>query len=248
MSFSPGVPSDERSDDEWGAVSRSNSSPQVSTTVDRAGALLQLLAANPEGLGITVLTRHLNTQRAPLYRILEALIKHRLVRRDEQKRYALGVGTLQLARAFSAQFPAGVDQMLATLADETETTASLISVDGDVLTTIAAKTPNTSAAHVYTPPGFQHPDGPLSMRIALAALNPPSDDDSDEVRQARELGYAVGHGRVVHARYGMSAVVPGLAEGASPVVLALVSLNDIDHERLAEPLLRTAQLIGLSLR
>ena len=225
-------------------VSEERSGPQVSTTVDRAGALLDLLAANPEGLTITVLTRHLDTQRAPLYRILEALIKHRLVRRDEQKRYLLGVGTLELARAFSAQFPAGVDQMLAELADETDTTASLVSVEGNVMTTIAARTPNTNSAHVYTPPGFQHPPGPLSMRNALAALEPPRDDDSDEVREARRLGYAVGRGRVVQARYGMSAVVPGHPS----LILALVSLNELDHERLARPVLRTAQLIGLTLR
>jgi len=228
-------------------VSEEKSNPQVATTVDRAGALLELLAAHPDGLTITVLTRHLSTQRAPLYRILEALMKHRLVRRDEQKRYLLGVGTLELARAFSAQFPAGVDQMLAELADETDATASLVGADGDVLTTIAAKTPSTASVHVVTPPGFQHPSGPLSMRNALAALQPPSDDDTEEIREARRLGYAVGRGRVVHARYGMSAVVPGRAAGASPLLLALVSLHELDHERLAEPLLRTARLIGLTL-
>src|ERR1700710_726501 len=67
---------------ERSAVPEARNVAKVSTTVDRAGALLKLLSKHPEGLTITVLTRELGTQRAPLYRILEALAVHQLVRRD----------------------------------------------------------------------------------------------------------------------------------------------------------------------
>ena len=229
-------------------MSEANPGPRRSTTVDRAGALLHLLAEHPEGLGITVLTRHLHTQRAPLYRILDALIQHRLVRRDEHKRYLLGVGTLQLARAYAAQYPAGVEQMLADLAHEADMTSSLIAAEGDVFTTVSAIMPKSNSEYVFTPPGFRHPDRPLSIRTAVAATRPAAADDSEDVIEARRLGYAVGRGRAVHSRYGMAAVIPGTTESAAPLVLALVSLREFDHESLAEPLLRTAESIAHTLR
>ncbi|WP_172299712.1 helix-turn-helix domain-containing protein [Pseudoruegeria sp. HB172150] len=214
---------------------------KVSTTAQRAGALLLLLAQHPRGLGITHLARELNTQRAPLYRILEALQSQGLVRRNDRKQYLLGVATLELARAYSSQFPTGVESILAMLANETGMTATLTSDDDDVLTTIVSKTPGTNGEHVFTPPGFRHPSGPLSLRVAVQALQPPRDDDPEEVREARRLGYAVGRGTVVQSRYGVSAVVPGSGESGAILVLSLVTLRAFDHRTVAEPLLRSVQ-------
>lgn len=234
---------------EWvGEVSDPKSGPQVSTTVDRAGALLQLLAQHSEGLGITVLTRHLNTQRAPLYRILEALIKHGLVRRDPQKRYLLGVGTLGLARAYAAQLPSGLDPLLQALADETGMSASINAVDGEQVTVVASRTPARQGEYVFTPAGFRHPIPPASIRAAIAALQPASETDSDGVREARSLGYAVGRGTIVPGRHGVSAVVPGSDLSGSMMLVTLASVGEFDHETVAEPLLGTAQAIGLSIR
>ncbi|GGH36725.1 helix-turn-helix domain-containing protein [Microbacterium album] len=220
--------------------------PPFSTTVARAGAVLELLAEVPEGLGITELTRRLDTQRAPLYRILEALIRYRLVRRDEQKRYRLGVGTVRLARAYAVQFPAGLEQLLAELANEVGVTATLVAAEGDVLTTVTSATPSTNAEHVFTPPGFEHPAGPLATRIALQASRPPQEDDSEAVREARRCGYAVARGTVAPVRYAVAAAVPGPDPAGATHVLALVSLHDFDAEGAAEPLMRTAHMIGLS--
>ncbi|WP_100809940.1 MULTISPECIES: helix-turn-helix domain-containing protein [unclassified Microbacterium] len=224
-----------------------NAGPQYSTTVARAAMLLQLLAENPDGLGITVLTRHLNTQRAPLYRILEALIRARLVRRDDQKRYRLGIGTIQLARAYSVQFPAGLEQLLAELANDVGVTSTLVSAEGDVLTTVLSVTPSTNAEHVFTPPGFRHPDGPLATRIALQASAPPAEDDSDAIVEARRQGYAIARGSVAPVRYAVAAVVPNSALSGAALVVALVSVVDFDAESAAERLIHTAQLIGMSL-
>jgi len=217
---------------------------KVSTTVERAGALLRLLAQNPKGLGITHLTRELHTQRAPLYRILQALQSHGLVRRNERKQYLLGVATLELARAYSSQFPTGVEAILAAVADETGMTATLSSADDDVLTTIVSKTPRTNGEHVFTPPGFRHPRGPLSLRIAVEALQPPRDSDAEDVQEARRLGYAIGRGTVVQSRYGVSAVVPGSGDSGAILVLSLVTLREFDHLTVAEPLLRAVQALS----
>ncbi|WP_191905672.1 helix-turn-helix domain-containing protein [Microbacterium caowuchunii] len=218
-----------------------------STTVARAGEVLHLLAESPAGIGITDLTRRLNTQRAPLYRILEALIRHRLVSRDDQKRYRLGVGTIQLARAYSAQFPAGMEQMLRDLANEAEITATLVSADGDVLTTVVSVTPSTNAEHVFTPPGFRHPMGPLATRIAIEASRPPAEGDSEAVRDARKKGYAVAQGTVAPVRFAVAAAVPSASATGSTLAVALVSLEDFDADAIAPSVVRTAQLLSMTM-
>ena len=124
-------------------------------------------------------------------------------------------------------------------------TATLVSYDRGVLTTVATMNPNDNQEYVYTPVGFRHPEGPMAMRVAVEALEPPREDDSEEILEARRLGYAVGRGRVVNARYGVAAVVPGTETSATKLTLALVSLREFDHEDVAEPLLRAAQTIGL---
>ncbi|MEV4954790.1 helix-turn-helix domain-containing protein [Paenarthrobacter nitroguajacolicus] len=220
---------------------------QLSTTVDRAGELLHLLALSPEGLGINQLSRDLDTQRAPIGRILQALMRHRLVHRDANKRYFLGVGTLELANAYTSRFPSGLESVLATLADETDMTAMLIEAEGEEMTTVLAKPPSSSAVHVFTPPGFRHPPGPLSMRTALAAAQPARADDSEEVRKARERGFAVGRGNTVPGRYGAAAVVPGTVAKGAPLILVLVAFDDFDQEAIREPLLRAATTIAYSM-
>jgi DNA-binding IclR family transcriptional regulator len=228
-----------------GMVSESRSSP-LSTTVDRAGKVLALLAQQPNGLGINQLARELNTQRAPLGRILQSLIGHRLVRRDANKRYHLGVGTLELARAYSSRLPTGLESVLSALADETNMTAMLIDVVGPLMTTVLAKTPTTPEEHVFTPPGFRHPEGPLSMRVALEALQPEQATDSDEVRDARARGFAVGLGKVMPGRYGAAMVVPGSADGTAALVVSLVSFRPFNPDEVAEPLHRAVQTIAFS--
>ncbi|MGO2110703.1 MAG: helix-turn-helix domain-containing protein [Pseudoclavibacter sp.] len=219
----------------------------VSTTVERAGALLKLLVENPDGLGVAALTRELDTQRAPLYRILEALQRHQLVRRDERKRYLLGAGTLELAHAFSAQFERGVESLLRRLADETALTASLLTADGhDTLTTIMSITPSTVAEHVFTPPGFRHPAGKLASRVALYASRPPEPDEWPEVAEARERGYAVAT-TAASIRYAVSVVVPGTAKAGSALVLTLLSINEFDDEAAGDALLRAVPMIGVAL-
>lgn len=230
-------------------VSVPKAGPQVSTTVDRAGKLLQLLAQHPEGLGITQLTRELGTQRAPLYRILAALAQYGLVRRDSRKQYLLGVGTLRLARAYSSQLPSGIDPLLQALANEVGMSATLNSVDDDAITVVAARTPASNGDFVVTQPGFRHPTPPVSMQAAIDARHPPHEDDAEAVLEARRLGYAVGRGAMMPVRFGVTAVVPG-GEGLSGslLILNLASVHPFEHESVAEPLLRTVQAIGLGIR
>lgn len=226
-------------------MSGKGANPQVSTTVARAMRLMDLLADRPEGVTLAELTRALDTQRAPLYRILAALMQSSLVHRDQHLRYRLGVGVIRLARAYASQFPAGMEQVLSELANEVGVTVTLVSAEEDVLTTIVSVTPSTSSEHVFTPPGFQHPDGPLASRIALHAAQPPSEDDTEQIVEARRRGFAIARAALREpVRYAAAAAVPGSVSGNSGLIVALVSLQDFDAENVGPQLLRAAELLS----
>lgn len=226
----------------------SEKSAAVSTTVDRAGDLLKLLVKSPDGMSVTDLTRELGTQRAPLYRILEALQRHQLVRRDERKRYLLGVGTLELAHAFSSQFEQNVESLLRRLAEESGLTVSLVSVDRDgTLTTVMSLTPSTVAEHVFTPPGFRHPEGKLASRIALFAARPPVEDEWPEVAETRERGYAIANSAAAAVPYAVALVIPGTLTDTSAFVLTMLSLNTFDVPRAGRLLQESVPLVAAAL-
>ncbi|HWK19565.1 MAG TPA: helix-turn-helix domain-containing protein [Microbacteriaceae bacterium] len=215
-----------------------------STTVERATAIMELLARHGGGMSITELSRAFDAQRASLYRILNALIAARLVTRDAKKNYLLGVGTVFLSQAYLARFPAGIDAVIAQLANSTGLTVTLVSEDNDVLTTVLTITPSGEAAHLYTPPGYVFPSGPLATRTALKASLPPSPDDDEEVIEARAQGYAAAVWRSDIIRYGMSAVVPYEPGAASRLAIALISITEFETADKVEPLLTAVQTLG----
>lgn len=212
-----------------------------STTVERAVKLLFELGASPGGLTATELAKRLDTQRPPLYRLLQTLSAYRLIRRDELKLYTLSVGVLELARAVSEPLDALVRPILQTAADQTGLSAMLLLAEGDALVTVLSVTPRTPGMHLASTPGFVHPTGPTAPRLAVLSLRSPKTDDSPEIVAARAAGYAVTTG----------AAIPGRTALASPVLVGsnrqegavlLISFQD-DVEEAVEICRHTAQTI-----
>jgi hypothetical protein len=108
-------------------------------------------------------------------------------------------------------------------------------------------TPRTVAEHVFTPPGYRHPEGPLASRLALLASRPPQDGEWPEVQAARQRGYAIANRAAAPVPYAVAAVVPGTAAGDSPLVLTLLSLNDFDVPNAGSVLLRAIPMVGMAL-
>lgn len=74
-------------------------------SVDRALGLLEYIAEHPEGgFSLAELTEHMNMDKSSVFRILATLMKHRLVRQEEnRKSYRLGYGVFSLASSLYHQ-------------------------------------------------------------------------------------------------------------------------------------------------
>ena len=218
-------------------------SDDSSKTVGRAAHLLFELADNPDGLTVTELAKLVNTQRAPLYRLLRTLSAYRLIRRDQNKLYFLSAGVLELARAVAEPLGTLVRPVLQDLADSTNTTAMLVLSEGDALVTALNATPDTGEMHITTTIGFRHPDGPIATRIAIMAGRPASPDDDPTVVEARRKGYATSASATMVGRFGIAAPValgPSHPEGC----ILLVTFREKTEAELAPHLTRAAALIS----
>ncbi|GGH40950.1 transcriptional regulator [Microbacterium album] len=198
--------------------------------------LLFELAQHPEGLTVTELARRLGTQRPPLYRQLRTLLDARLIRRTEGKLYRLGVGVLELARAFSDPLLERARPLLQSAADATGYSAMLNVAEGDALVLVWCATPRAPGMHLTTPIGFLYPDGLIPPRVAMMASRPRDAEEPLVVTEARERGY-VGTA-TIGSRYGFVGVAVPLrsrgAFGSLALARGVGPLDEADERSLAQ--------------
>ena len=77
---------------------------ETSQTLDRGLTVLELLADAPDGLSITELAASLSVSRTVVYRLVNTLELHRLVRRDSEGRARLGLAVLHYSRRSARAF------------------------------------------------------------------------------------------------------------------------------------------------
>jgi IclR family acetate operon transcriptional repressor len=195
-------------------------------SIDRAAELLEAVAAAPEPLTAPALADACGLNRSTAWRILATLEHHGLVERDpETSRYRLGVGILKLAAAAGHEpLVRLAHPILRRLADATGETVNLALARR--LELVYAD--QVQARHVMAPNwlGRSVPLHATSTGKAFLATLPPEDLDAlalerftdatitdpaalrAELAVVRERGYAISHGELEAALWGVSAATP----------------------------------------
>ncbi len=179
---------------------------ETSQTLDRGLSVLELLAANPDGLTAVELAERLSTARAVIYRLVRTLEAHSLVA-SAGARYYLGFGVADLARQLQPRLQAVVLPLLHRLSTETDSTAILSVADGDQAIVLLTQEPPQSALHLAMREGARHPLTLGADGIAILAGRPGQDDDPSAVSKARRSGYAVSIGALQKGAVGVAAPI-----------------------------------------
>jgi DNA-binding IclR family transcriptional regulator len=179
---------------------------ETSQTLDRGLTVLSLLANSPDGLTVAELADGLSTARAIVYRLLRTLEAHNLVSRIGA-RYVLGFGIVELAGRLRPRLQATVLPLLRRLSEITGSTALLSIADGDQALILMTEAPPHTAFHLALREGARHPLTVGADGIAILAGRPAGDSDTEEVRTARRLGYAVTIGALQEGNVGVAAPV-----------------------------------------
>jgi DNA-binding IclR family transcriptional regulator len=179
---------------------------ETSQTLDRGLVVLELLAANPDGLTAVELAERLATARAVVYRLVRTLEAHHLVT-SAGARYYLGFGLADLARQLQPRLQSVVLPLLHRLSTDTESTAILSVADGDQAIVLLTQAPPQSALHLAMREGARHPLDLGADGLAILAGRPESPGEPSDVTKARRNGYAVSIGAIQKGAVGVAAPI-----------------------------------------
>jgi DNA-binding IclR family transcriptional regulator len=156
------------------------------TGVDRVLACLQLLGAEPDGVGLEELARALDSPKSSTHRALAALTRAGFVEQDRDLRYRLGFGFLQLAFSYYERLdrPRLAQPVLAELAEMFGETAHYAELDGDEVVYLGQARPRGERVQMTARIGGRNPAYCTGVGKALLAHALP---DGDAVARFVEL-------------------------------------------------------------
>lgn len=209
-------------------------------SLDRGLRALSLISLAPEGLTVAEIATQLGTDRATAYRVVDTLEQHALVARGMGKKIRLGAGAVVFASRFQPQLIRAAGPVLQELADAAGAAAFLsLAQGGDACVPVLSAEPaRQTIFQVSYRIGAGHPLDRGANGIAILALQPAAESDSEAVRRAREAGCSVTAGELQHGAVGVAAgfEVPHLL-GAS---VGTVAMGEVDVDRLGELVRETA--------
>lgn len=209
--------------------------PAGAQTLDRGLRVLWHLAEQPWGAGLADLSRDLGMNRTAVHRLMETFRAHDFVRRDENKRFHLSYGLVEMASHVDSDLHRIAYPAMAELADATGGTAHVMTPISDVeVQAISVVEPRNAAVHLAFRTGHRHPIAQGSGGIAILSARPPRDDDSEEIREARRLGYALSYEQVIPGVAGVSS--PVTTPATMPETCLGISLIDRNAADRAAPL------------
>ena len=208
---------------------------ETSQTLDRGLTVLELLADAPDGLSITELAAALRVSRTVVYRLVNTLELHRLVRRDSEGRARLGLAVLHYSRRVQPTLRDAALPVLRSLAEDTGATAHLTVADGEEAMALAVVEPSWTDFHVAYRVGSRHAlrRGAAGKAILLG-------------READAAPYAVTSGELQTGAAIPVAPVHGV-EGLDASV-GIVTLGELDVEAIGPKVAAAAEEVARALR
>jgi DNA-binding IclR family transcriptional regulator len=180
-----------------------------SQTLARGITALKAVANARDGLTIQEVADRLGVHRTIAYRILNTLGDANLIHRSADNRYRGSAGLLTLSTAAYSAMRAAALPVLSDVANELSSTVSLLVREGPDAVALAVVEPRMATYHVSFAQGSRHPVDRGAAGHAIQAWYPPSDADTEAVREARAKGYAFTYGEVEPNMYGLAAPIRG---------------------------------------
>ncbi|MGP9576075.1 IclR family transcriptional regulator [Halomonas sp. AOP42-D2-25] len=201
-------------------------------TLDRGLLALEIVSEHSQGITIAGLAEQLGVHRAIAYRIVATLEAHALLTRTAEGPLRLGAGVTLLASRFEPQLHAVAQPLLKTLAKATHATAFVSIAQGEECVVTLVAEPDEGMLRVGYRVGSRHPLTQGAAGIAILAGRAPREDDSPEVRQARDEGYNLTRGQLQRGAVGVASPIPAtrLRIGMEACI-GVVAMDDLDTER-----------------
>jgi len=198
-------------------------------TLDRGLQVLLMISQSRDGLSIADLAARLGVHRAICYRLVGTLEARGFVARRADGRFHLGAELLSLAARFEPRLRAVAGPLIRELAQETRAAAFVSVPQGDQCVAIMVAESDAPLLRLSYRVGSRHPLSLGAAGIAILAGRPESAADTDEVREARRLGYSLTRDQLQRGAVGVAAPVhaAGLDLGFEASI-GVVALDGLD--------------------
>lgn len=212
-------------------------------TLDRGLEAIDIISRRTSGISPADLADELGVHRAGAYRVLETLEQRHLVAKGSDGLYRLGSGVLVVAGRFMSQYRSAAQPVVQDLADRSGSTAFVAIADRSESVAIAVAEPAARGSiGISYQVGARHALEHGADGLAILALRPARDSDSDAVRQTRARGYAISDSEIQPGTVGLAVGADTATTdiAASIGLIQLGSPRELDIDRLL-PLVQQAR-------
>lgn len=210
-------------------------SSQGSQTLDRGLRILELLAREDSGEGLTIsqLAARLDIPRTVVHRLVATLEAHRYVAREDS-RIRLGLGIHRVAGAVVPALRERARPILAALADVARATAHLTVAEGAQAVALVVVEPTGTDFHVAYRAGARHPltRGAAGRAIILGRQRGPL------------LVSSVGE--LQTGAHGLALAVPDVGGTLFDASIGVISFSPLDEREIGPHLSAAARLLSIS--
>ncbi|NLT30606.1 MAG: helix-turn-helix domain-containing protein [Propionibacterium sp.] len=200
------------------------------TSLSHGLRALELISRHRTGLTVGQLGDALDLPEPETTALVAELAEHGLAAR-ENGLIRLGGHLVTLAARFAPHLNHASEVVLADLAGFSGATCFVAVADGDQCVVVSTAEPDDLVIRVGYRVGSRHSLNTGAAGIAILALRPPAEDDSDDVRAARERGYALTRGQLEPGAVG---VAVGFHSVQGPNLLLECSVGLVALDGLAE--------------
>ena len=141
-------------------------------SVDRALDVLETLASHHRAMGVSELARLTDLPQGTVHRLLIALLGRGYIRREAERKYAVGAAALRIADAAHRALVTTSEPYLRQLVELAKETATLVVMDGTQMVH-AAQSPSPHPLRIFAAVGHRVPIHATAVgKVALARLCP----------------------------------------------------------------------------
>lgn len=210
-------------------------------TLARGLDALLAVAESPGGVSVQDLAQRLGVHRSIAYRALQTLSDYGFVHAGSGGLYRAGSRLAALSQSYLPELRAKALPAMRELSDRVGATVALFVAEGDSAVAIEMVAPRTVGHHIAFRQGERTPLDRGAAAYALRAIQPPRPGEPDDVRQARELGFAYSHGEVETGLHAVAAPIPG---AYPPACLNLITGLEQRAREAARSVVTAANAIG----
>ncbi|MGW4339813.1 IclR family transcriptional regulator [Rhodococcus koreensis] len=175
-----------------------------SQTLARGLVALRMIGESVDGMTPAGLAEALSIHMSATYRLLRPLVEYGFLRRDPDGRYRVGALCIHLGAQTRLGIRSAALPIMSELVQKANVTAMLLTAEASEAVVLAAVEPSVVPYRVHFMEGQRHPMDRGSAAYAICATRPAQPGDPEQVRLARERGYATSAGEVQHGAYGVA--------------------------------------------